>query len=56
MDLRIWDTTLYGLGKGVYPVGKAPWTRQHPAALNFIEAVFADEIAKEPSLTIRNRL
>ncbi|MFO1434297.1 MAG: hypothetical protein U1F76_30135 [Candidatus Competibacteraceae bacterium] len=40
---------LYGLGKGVYPVGKAPWT-QHPMALNFIEAVFADEIAKEPSL------
>jgi hypothetical protein len=40
---------LYGLGKGVYPVGKAPWT-QRPAALNFIEAVFADEIAKQPSL------
>ena len=40
---------LYGLGKGVYPVGKAPWT-QHPAALNFIEVVFAGEIAKEPSL------
>jgi len=40
---------LYGLGKGVYPVGKALWT-QHPAALNFIEAVFADEIAKESSV------
>jgi hypothetical protein len=38
---------LYGLGAGVYPIGKAPWP-EHPNALNFIEAVFVDEIAKDP--------
>jgi hypothetical protein len=37
---------LYGLGVGVYPVGKAPWP-QHPNTLSFIEAVFADEIARD---------
>ena len=34
---------LYGLGVGVYPVGKAPWP-QYPNTLNFIEAVFANEL------------
>jgi hypothetical protein len=33
---------LYGLGAGVYPIGKAPWPR-HPNTLNFIEAVFVGE-------------
>jgi len=37
---------LYGLGPGVYPIGRAPWI-QHAAALNFIEAVFEDAIAKD---------
>jgi len=32
---------LYGLGPGVYPIGRAPWLH-HAAALNFIEAVFED--------------
>lgn len=40
---------LYGLGPGVYPIGRAPWIR-HSAALNFIEAVFDDEIAKDSRL------
>ncbi len=38
---------LYGLGAGVYPIGEAPWP-EHPNMLNFIEAVFVDEIAKGP--------
>ncbi len=37
---------LYGLGIGVYPVGRSPWPR-HPDALNFIQAVFADELARD---------
>ena len=33
----------YGLGPGVYPVGKAPWPA-HPNTMSYLEAVFADEI------------
>jgi hypothetical protein len=41
------QVNLYGLGAGVYPIGKAPWP-EHPDALNFIEAVFADGVARGP--------
>lgn len=33
----------YGLGPGVYPVGKAPWPA-HPNTMSYLEAVFADEM------------
>ncbi|HRY16409.1 MAG TPA: hypothetical protein P5330_11130 [Candidatus Competibacteraceae bacterium] len=33
----------YGLGPGVYPVGKAPWPA-HPNTMSYLEAVFRHEV------------
>ena len=44
---------LYDLGPGVYPVGQSPWPL-HPNALNFIEAVFANESSLGLILANRN--
>lgn len=35
----------YGLGPGVYPVGKAPWPA-HPNTMSYLEAVFRDDAAR----------
>lgn len=34
----------YGLGPGVYPVGRSPWPA-HPNTLSYTEAVFVDEVS-----------
>ena len=43
---------LHGLGAGVYPHGKSPWPA-HPNTLNYVEAVFDDEVTAEDKAGIK---
>lgn len=36
---------LYGMGPGIYPIGKAPWPA-HPNTMSYLEAVFRDDAAR----------
>lgn len=45
----------FGLGAGVYPIGKNPWPA-HPGTISYTQVVFSDEVTQSDKLTKTDRI